>query len=386
MEKRLKWLVYLAGLGIFLFLQQYATYCQLGQTYDSRDYLAAARGWSQEYHMLDQWGGPYIERPPLFPLVLAALGTESKTGIRLFNALWAMGSLLIFMFLAERILQSDILWIIYGGALAFSTPLLMDHSFLWSEPLFIFLLALLLFFLRRYLEQKENGDFILLVLCSILLVLQRTQGVMVISAVAVILLNKNAFWASLPRAGIYFFSSLLLWFAWVYHCLSIGGLYFHSSIGDLFQYIPHNLYWHVEAISAWLLPLPLSFPFRLIILMGLLILLFSIWNTFKSELAPGKRSFLWACIWIFLLYTFGMLIQQATNFSDSTRYQSPNYPLVFLFLLGLLDIWKEFFQNKWGKRILFVGLSIWLLYPAVRSIKNAQHWHQVNCQEILNQS
>ncbi|MEO1653619.1 MAG: hypothetical protein AAFU64_08745 [Bacteroidota bacterium] len=375
-------MAYGAVLGIFLLLHTYATYCQLGRTYDSRDYQAAAKGWQKEYRMVDQWGGPYIERPPLFPLVLATLGSENEAIIRIFNALCAFGSLFIFLYLGEQVLLSKNLWLIYGGALAFSTPLLMSHSFYWSEPLFIFFLALLLLILWQFIQKRRSIDFILLILCSILLVLQRTQGVMIISAIAVILLEKKAFWTTLPRSILYFLAALFLWFAWVYHCLTIGGIYFHSSIGDLFQYIPHNLYWHTEAITAWLFPLPLSFPLRLILLLGLLILLISIWNTFKSEIDKDRRSFLWALIWIFIVYSLGMLIQQATNFSDSTRYQSPNYPLVFLFLLAMGDLWGQFVQSKWAKKMLLLTLVLWLLYPTIRAVKNAQHWQKVNCQEI----
>ena len=111
----------LAQLALFL----YVAAPGLGGTSDSRLYLHAAQTLRETGQLLNPDGTPYRYWPPLYPALLAAVG--SPVGIRMLHGACLLGSLGLWSWLGRQLLPARRA-LVLPVLLALSTPWLLVSS------------------------------------------------------------------------------------------------------------------------------------------------------------------------------------------------------------------------------------------------------------------
>jgi len=187
-------LLSVASAALLLFSSQLG----LGTTPDSIAYIAGARGL-----LLGQGFGfpnaastasPITNFPPLFSGILAAIGLigiEPLDGTRFLNALlFALNGYLagLLVYRATRKIFAGVV----GAAIILTSPaLLIIHSMVWSEPLFLFLILATALLTARYLEAPTWPRLLLAMAPVLLAPLDRYAGVALILAAALVIGRRN---------------------------------------------------------------------------------------------------------------------------------------------------------------------------------------------------
>jgi len=92
------WIIIAFSVGLSI----YSSWCGLGLTYDSFDYLAASESFKENLKLTNRNGSPYIFHAPLFPVLLSFFGEYPNNFFSIFNTAICIVTLLqLFKFLKE---------------------------------------------------------------------------------------------------------------------------------------------------------------------------------------------------------------------------------------------------------------------------------------------
>lgn len=403
---------FLLALLVTVLLQQYATFCTIGLTYDSPFYVGAAQSFAEKWVFLDQYGQPYTNWTPLFPVLLSLFPTEVILWAKFLHLLACLETVFIFLILAEVLIESYLLRILFSLVIVFSTPLLLISSFLWSESVFVCLLGVVVYLSYRSFCSSEawsNRTFFLLILFSNLLYLQRNAGLFFIIAIGLFLFFKEIFKKHFPkRSFIYTSLSLVSFVVW-----QIRNHFFVPKLSDFKNNVFVVSFWEsliymADIISLWLLPNVLPLWVRLLFLIAFLFALaYALWKA--KALAAEKWDMLSILLLMCGVYIAFMLALRMNVEEENERYLAPLYPLFFLAIFIVFELllrvardnvysvenqllksyfvkeifthfYNVFLQAKRNKISIFLILiTLWLPYPVWRTLKNAQLWHQNQC-------
>ena len=189
------WLL-LVGVLVQLALFIYTTAPGLAGTSDSRLYLHAAQTLRATGQMLHPDGLPYRYWPPLYPLLLAAVG--SLAGIRLLHGAALLGSLLLWSWLGRQLLPPRRA-LLLPLLLALGTPGLLVGKFVWAECVCVLLLAAYMAALWQWLRSARAEWLALATAAGVLLPLQRTLGLFLLAGAGAALLLST--WRHLAARG-----------------------------------------------------------------------------------------------------------------------------------------------------------------------------------------
>ncbi|MFC6223727.1 hypothetical protein ACFP2F_10785 [Hymenobacter artigasi] len=258
--RRFQWpfagLLVAAGL-LQLALFAYATAPGLAGTGDSRHYLHAAHTLRETGRLLNLDGTPYRYWPPLFPLLLSAVG--SLAGARLLHGACLLGSLLLWSWMGRQLLPARRA-LVLPLLLALSTPWLLVSKFVWAESVFLLLFAAYATAQWQWLRTGQWQWWGVLTVAGALLPLQRTLGLFLLAGVGAWLLVSG--WSRLSARGwgMFFFHLLMsgtggvLW-QW-YALLVAGPSRYHPSRG--WSQLLSSAADYGFVLGRWLLPLPVS--------------------------------------------------------------------------------------------------------------------------------
>ena len=369
------WSVGLAGL-VQLALFAYATGSGLAGTSDSVYYLQAARSLRAVGRLLHPDGSAYRYWPPLYPVLVAAVG--SLAGLRLLHSACLLGSLLGWSWLGRKLLPAARAWVL-PWALALGTPGLVVSKFVWGEAVFMLLFAAYAAALYQWLRTERNTWLAVATLAGGLLPLQRTIGFFLLAGIGVGLLLRAVkkphlrlstvvhVGLSAPGGLLWHYYALLLAAPSVYQ-INRGWAQFVSSLAD-----------YGFVVLRWLLPLRASWygagaPVGWGI--GLVLVLAVSWPRRQPSTAvPPAATFFPRLLWASLA-SFLLLILVATTFTrsaaglyDAERYASVIFGPLVLLLLGQLP--------KAGRWLLVSALGVWLTYSAARACSNARALRQL---------
>lgn len=356
------------------FLQQYATHCRIGLTYDSPYYTSTAKSMAEKGVLLDQYGKIYTNWTPLFPILLSIFADDAVIWAKYLHLIALLGTVFFSLLLSEKLIEKQCIKWLFAMSIAFSTPLLLVSSFLWSESIFIFLLSLLLYFAYHFLEKPNNKNLIIIILLSNLLYLQRNAGLFFIVGIGIFLLKKD-----FRKALIYGIFSLISFGVW-----QSRNLFFVVNTSDFRNNVFvvsgfESLSYMADVMSLWLLPNILPSWLRLLFLSIFLLLIgYLLVKTLKNDYPKLKIDFIILSIIIFSVYILFMLALRMNVEEENERYLAPLHTIFLLGFFTLLDLasreWKPHFI-----KIIYIFLILWLVYPAVRSLKNATLWHTNFC-------
>lgn len=362
----------IVGLLTVVACQQYAIYCQIGITYDSMDYLAAATSFREKGILLNQDGSLYLERTPLFPLLLAFLGENALQKSVYLQAFFLAAFCLIYFIMGKILIRQTVMRMLYFLSLVFGTSNLLISSFLWSEPLFVLLLGLHFYCLFHWILSKNRHFFLWLIVFAFLFCLQRFAGAFFVIATALSAYRMKVFDGK--QGFFYLLFSLLGWMAWLAYWIIQKQSDFLTPLQTLNANVWEGPLIYLEVIGTWLAPLALPLGIRLFLATCLLALLslfyfkksqYKKWNAFEKIIAVNLFTYLIALI---LLKNLG--------FHEAERFMAVIYPLSFLLLFLAIE---KLELNSLRKYLLYGCVVLWMAYPILRTLKNVQFWHQNNC-------
>jgi hypothetical protein len=367
-------------------LQQYATYCHIGITFDSPYYTAAAQSFAKKFVFLNPNGSEYTNWTPLFPILLSFFSQNVELWAKYIHLFSGIGTVVFLLLIVEQLIDNQILKLIFTTTIVFSTPLLLIHSFLWSESIFVFILCMLLHSLLGYIRRPTYKNLVILILISNLLYLQRNAGLFFVIGISSFLFVDELFTSKSIRYAIkksvhYLAPSLSSVIFW-----QVRNHFFVVNLSDFRNNIfvvswSESLLYMADIISLWLVPNLFPLILRLfltgIVLSFLAFLAFKLLkNSYLQYIHPLR--FLLALAFIFFIYIAFMLVLRMNVEEENERYLAPLFPLFFLFLFAVAD---KIIKNSKTiyKMISLIIIGLWLIYPIVRTLKNAQLWHTNQC-------
>lgn len=355
--------------------QLYSTACVPGITYDSNQYLASAESFASHKKLLHANGTPHIDHVPLYPVILSFLGNNRLQLSKYLNTLCLAGILFLFIDLSLRILNTTATKALFSLALVVSVPLQLIHHFVWSEPLFLFLLALILWYLHKYINQSNRQYFWIITGVSFLMCMQRNPGIFLVAGIALSLwvFTDTGFW----RAMLYGALSVSGWVTWTIGGMQITKNGLHPAAYNIFGNIlaKQNLDHYLNVISAWLMPRAIPLLIRGGLFLGLVFILI-VWIKRLKLTLPGFAKALCTIAGVYIAF---LQLTERISFHETQRYAAVVFPLLCLFFFQLYELLKQKLPEK-GKLAVNIIFVLWLSYPLMRTAKNTRLWRNRACE------
>ncbi len=365
-----------------------------GISEDSIAYIAAAKNilnfkelsvlFDLEGNQLNLWL-PRVEKelyhilpwPPLFPFIISIFGFLHFNLARsagLINAILFGANIALILLIIRKYTRSLVLIIFSSIILITSKNMLLVHSFVWSEPLFLFLGLLGFYFLFCFLDNKKNYNFIISALCFSLAFFTRTVGISLIAAGVTAILffsrlkikNKIIYSILLSVIGFLPFSIWTLKNNIIFGNTTTGFFFHPASPDDLIE--------AVRTVSSWFY-LDI-FPFKIYLILLMLVLTaitaVSIYISRKNKKRSADAAYKQSSrvINIFLLFALFYItaILFARSFFDASipldnRILIPVFIPAFIIIILLVKRALDYFKNKRAvKRTIFIFCEILLVF------------------------
>ncbi|QHT68446.1 hypothetical protein GXP67_18255 [Rhodocytophaga rosea] len=362
-------------------------------TYDSINYIYAGHALIEKGEFLRPHEQPYIEWPPLYPMLIAALDVfpgNLLLKILVIQAIIMSVTVGLSIKLAYNWIKEPFVFGVFCMAIVFSTPLLVVNHFVWSESLFCLLTVIQLSVLIHYIQYPRPLSLVDLMLAGMLLCLQRHVGIFFIIGTSIAIWLYTAEVSLIRRFqrgvlyGLVSIIPLLLW--WARNYLVKGQIMndysetiFSVGIGE------HFLAFH-QVLTAWFLPNKLPVLLRIGLLYSVIIWLVvfikrSLANSNKALKTVSydliDKSRITGVLTVFFLSYF--LLAYAASFTVNEyiddRILAPVYVTGMLLFFGLVDQYLMTFTKPRVKKYLVYICLLWTLYPLARSLSYVNLWH-----------
>ena len=381
----------------------YVTRLGAGAGGDSTSYLMGAENLLLGNGFSRYSGGyeirPITGFPPFYSLALASLGSlgiSLQDGARVLNAV-LFGANVVLVCGMVHWLTGSVVAPLLAGLLFLTRPILLElHSWIMSEPLFIFLSLAGICLLGLYLWRLDLRFLVMAAMLAGLASLTRYVGVALTAAglLGIALLGARAFRQRLRDSLIFGGLSLLPLFWWLARNRSLGGTSVNRELG-YHPLDPDLLRLFMADLSSWLVPhqFPLPTIVRAVLataiviglLTGLLVPLrrqWLRWNRTRFEILGPDGKKLAAVPWLLGVYCAGSLLliwvnstllDAATTSAAPTRYLAPVFvPALILFttistyLLKASSVARRSLLVVTGYALLLVGFYAYNSLPMVQ--------------------
>lgn len=342
---------------------------------------------------------PITGFPPFYSLVLAA---AAKTGLELFAAARLLNAVLfganvVLVCAMVHWLTGSVVAPLLAGLLCLTRPILLElHSWVMSEPLFIFLSLAGVCLLALYLRRFDLRFLMIAGVLAALASLTRYVGVALTAAglLGIALLGVPAVRQRVRDGLIFTGLSVLPLFWWLARNRAEAGTSVNRELG-YHPLEPEILRLFMAELSSWLVPhqLPLPTIVRAVlataIAIGLLIALllplrrrWLRWNRTRFEILGPEGIKLAAVAWLLGVYCAGSLVliwanstllDAATTAAAPARYLAPVFvPALILFTTIAAYVLKAFSVPRrshlvvTGYALLLVGFYAYNSLPMVQ--------------------
>ncbi|UXP33145.1 hypothetical protein N6H18_04150 [Reichenbachiella agarivorans] len=363
----------------------------LNMSFDSYQYLAAAQSFADSGTLLNADGSVYSNWGPMFPVILsfvADVDNYRAVNLVVYAMLFWLSHLLI-----VRMVDTPILRLLVSLWIAFSTPVLMQFNFLWSESIFIFLFLVQIIVFFRYRETNKMGWLILLIVLSAVSCLQRYAGLFIIPGFALLIIMDRGYkLRSFLISFVYGGLACLPVLVWMYSRYQSSGGGFSMFLTNLYASFFSNLYrsYYQDVFFSWFVPSSLTFELGHYYVLGTLILVI----LFRKQLKVPRFKFeiqslliLSGVYFLFLnLIDYSAIIHPDMTFgglSDFERYLSIIYIPVILLLFVWLSQKLPLIEHKTTRVVLLGLICLWSIYPISRSIKNTLDWKEYTSSAVV---
>ena len=372
-----------------------------GLTHDSTAYIFAAKsllkGSGLEYF---GYPSPFIQWPPLYPILLAAaqvLGIGHPEASAAINAI-AHGLIIIITgyWLYSR-LKCKLCAIFGTVLLVFSLPLIQVSKYLWTETLFILFFILFYINLENFIKSQRYSYLTLAGIFAALACVDRYAGVTVVLTAAIFLLFQRKSLAVKVR-DIFIFGiiSCIPLAAWVIRNWLVSATLLGVRIPSTYG-LALNIKRSIQSVYTWIMPdtvlsgvIPASIIKVLmlftailpaIIIMALILWYFYIVINKKSFIMNENRAsefvsrdyaiiFMVVFSSIYIVY----LLASATKVlfePINSRYLIPVYIPGIVIILCALDLLTEKFTwqlKAFTRKSMIILLGLFLIYPALNTV------------------
>jgi hypothetical protein len=385
-----------------------------GITPDSVYYISVARHIADGTGFVGYDGYYLVLQPPLYPVLLAVikiiLFIDPLTASGYINSiLFGLIIYLTGLFLLKH-LNSYTLVILGTISVLISYVFIQLSLMALSEPLFVLLVLLYLYYMGEYQTRGNITSIIYLSAVTTLACLTRYIGVIIIltGVISISLQENNLFKKKLKHILIFIIISCTPIGLWVLRNIFLSGTFVGQRADSSFTLI-ENIKFLFNTILQWYLPLQITKQKLiigcLIIAIALGVLLLKrrekIWLILK-EIYPG--------LIFILLYAGFIVISSTTTAYDhiADRLLSPIYIPLFFILFFLSDRVLKWLSNYLSKKMLTyvvaTSIVIWMIYPVGKTVYiindfnrlsgfgyNSRYWsnsetikYLINHKEIVN--
>jgi hypothetical protein len=380
----------LIGAGEILFVTQKG----IGLSPDSAYYVGLARSFGEEKDTLTFLGRSRFLASPGYPLVLSAariFGLDETKWARYLNVILFALILLLAGLMMRNLITFSFL-VIAGSLIALSSiHLLLIHSELWSEPLFIFFTLGGLFSLFFYLKRKQNLFLFIAAGCLGFSAFVRYIGAagIITGIIAILFLSQETKKRKFSNLIRFTLLSCLPVGTWMMRNFFIAGAEF---TGRQIAFHPPSFLSILKStfFTFWHFFFPLAYFASLnwgLFISSLILLSFCLTRLWMGEKKRNRRiSPLTSILLIFILFYFFSLLVSKT-FVDAripfgSRLFSPLYLPVLMLALLLADKVFSLFKKKQKILLgwLIVVVSLFVLFNLRRGI----NWIKVIRQNPLD--
>ena len=350
----------------------------VGISPDSVYYLSVARHIADGTGFVGYDGYYLVLQPPLYPIILAAIK--------------------ILLFIDPLFSSGHVNSILFGLIIYFSGLFLLKHlssytlvllgtisiliSFVFiqlslmalSEPLFILLILLYLYYFEKYQTNGDIASLILLSFATTLACLTRYIGIIIIltGIVSISLQENSSLKKKLNHIIIFMIISCVPIGLWIIRNIFLSGTLVGQRADSSYTLF-ENLRFLFNTILQWYLPMLVTFQKLifacLIVLISFVVVLIKrkekIWMALK-EIYPAL---------IFILFYIGFIVISSTTTAYdhiADRLLSPIYIPVFFILFFLLDKVLNWLSHYFNKKLLTciaaVGIITWMIYPVGKTV------------------
>jgi len=349
-----------------------------GLTPDSVAYISAARNLAEGHGFLTYNGLHLVVQPPLYPIMLAVIKKiifiDPQISAGYVNAVLFGFIIYLSGLLLLRYLNSFALIFLGTVSVLISFALVQASLMALSEPLFIFLVLLFLYYFGRYQSKRDFVSFFLFSVSAAMTCLTRYTGIIIIltGIICIFLWGrsniKEKFWHSL----VFTLIAALPIGIWVIRNYLISGTLVGQRAASSYTLL-ENLIFFFNTVLPWYLPLnSIGIYFIFIFLIVTTWILFGLYPAKSSRREAIK---LIGPNLIFVLFYSGVIVISSTTTAYdqiSDRLLSPIYiPVIFiLFFISdkILSWLLESLHLKLITMLFIIGIVLLISYPVKSTI------------------
>ena len=371
-------LIILALLGLVFVLITTSKY-GAGVSSDAVRAMSTAEGLLAGKGFVDFVGSPYVQWPPLYPLLLAALSLLTRLDI--FHVSWYLNLILfplnIWLWgkLFERVFPDRLAYALFASLAALiSSSMIRIYANVASDPLFVTMMILFFLYAADYLETASLRVLWLIFVIAGLSTLQRYLGVVLFGAGGLIVLAKNG-WRGIPKLILPVGLSFLPTMIWLYfhNYLQNGTVFGPREYNEMLPF--ENISLSLTKILHWFMPYLLGLksfmlqPWTILLPLVALLVILNLkhkenWSAWRKALA-GRYvwpSLIFAVVYYFLLaYTVNTIDHRDLT---SDRYYIILFPIILIFLLLTVEhLILPHFRANWMRVAAMVLALVWFVYP-----------------------
>lgn len=345
---------------------------------DSIGYIATANNLQQGNGFLSFDAQPVTAWPPLYPFILYLL--SFITGSDLYLTALILNSFLFGMIifimgvLFSQYIHYKSLIVIGLAQILISIAVFQRALWAGSETLFVFLLAIYIYFLKSYVDKNNILNFIFLSIITAFGVTTRYIGITLIftTGVAFFILIKKSIKEKLLLFSFYLLFSLIPISIWLIRNFMISKNLFGNSGESRYSFLD-NIILTVINVLNWYIPTKLfkdELIFFFVIIMIFFIIYFSVKKIKdrKIQLNIDKKILVILISFILFFLLTQIFISSFKSIDPiNNRLLSPVYiPISFLILLFFQSVKDKFSNFRFAKlinRVILLFLVLSLIYP-----------------------
>ncbi|MEH0158309.1 hypothetical protein V6R21_29910 [Limibacter armeniacum] len=378
-----KYVVYLLVMLAFTMLYALLGSNGLSLSFDSYEYLIASHSFLESGVMMKSNDELFVYWPPLFPILLAYIARNTMEGVMLLNYFSLLSTVFLLVKWFINTIKNSRNPIVYFYALivTFSIPYLLVGKFIWSEPFFIFLLTSYLYSLNNFLKKPSSKYLILITIFGFLMPLQRFAGLFVFLGVGIALsiteqklLKRH--WKMLLLSVVISLSGVLCWLIYT----RVGGMESRESATFSWTFLLYILRNYGEVMARWFMPVGIlpylgnGFYIIAFITVMVCVLVVGIIQNKKNKFISVLSSVILCYVGLYILA--GVYKKCAIDIQEVERFMSPVFGLIFfVFMFSISGLYERI--AKFQRVSLIILLSIWITYPVIRAVKNANAYRKL---------
>jgi len=351
----------------------------LALTSDSVGYVGVARNLIEGNGFTNFNGETFVYQPPLYPLLLAAFGILTNTDILDISSIFhsILHGLIIFtsgLFLLKVFKSNKSLAIVGIIIVLFSQIVFKISTMALSEPLFIFLIILILYLFYQLMTNNSIKYLILLSITVAFSAITKYVGVTLIfwGFISILLFTNIGLKDKIKNSLLFSIISSIPLGLWLIRNILLSGTITGQRTPLKINPFP-KINDFINTITQWFIHPKFLYEYGNIINIFLVVLILFVCYSlvrliFKSKYDKKSLKNLYFIITFILIYS-SFLIYSTTKYSVEMddRLVSPIYIPFIIVMLYLLDILFNYLKQNRSNRIFKITtilfFTVWLLYP-----------------------